>query len=74
MLKTKHLMTVGEYSRDRGVPEWMIRRLVDQVAPGLPRLGGYRLIPIELVPELDRSLAERTKLKCNTERTAETSQ
>lgn len=41
MNKTK---TIGELSREIGVPTWKIRRVVDALDIAIPRAGQYRLV------------------------------
>jgi hypothetical protein len=51
--------TVGQLARALETDAWRIRRVVDELAPDLPRAGQYRLIPDSLVPEIEARLEER---------------
>ena len=48
--------TVGELARFFSAPDWKIRRLVDSLGVEIPRAGGYRLIPRELIPRIAAKL------------------
>jgi hypothetical protein len=43
------LRTVGEVSRETGIPGWQVRELVDKLRPSVQRAGLYRLIDDDLL-------------------------
>jgi hypothetical protein len=51
--------TVGQLAQTLDTDPWRIRRVVDELAPNLPRAGQYRLIPESLLPEIEARLEER---------------
>ena len=52
-------LTVGELAMELEVPVWKIRRVVDAIGNGIPRVGQYRVIPRQLVEKV-RGELERT--------------
>ena len=53
---TKTLLTTGEIASQYNVPQWLIRRLADQLDPPPMRAGYYRLIPCDQLPDIERGL------------------
>jgi len=43
-----------------GVPEWKVRRVVDRIAPDVPRVGGQRVRAIP--PEMMKTLAQELEM------------
>jgi hypothetical protein len=41
------------------VPDWKARRVVDALAPNLPRVVNYRLIPRTMVPAIIQELTRQ---------------
>ncbi len=50
--------TTGEAAQFFGVPVWRVRRLLDAFHPDIPRIGQYRAIPPDLLPQIGRELEE----------------
>jgi hypothetical protein len=48
---------VGQLYRQ---PEWLIRRLVDEILPPFEKFGHKRLIPRQRLPEIQAALADYT--------------
>ena len=59
MTKTQFL-TIGELAKRFRRPEWKIRRVVDSLNCDVPRIGLYRVIPVDLLPAIIERLRERT--------------
>lgn len=55
--------TVGEYARQHGYGEWMVRRAVDLLGVPIPRIGQYRALTPELEARLDAEMVRRGALK-----------
>jgi hypothetical protein len=53
------MRTLSDWARERGVPDWLARRLFDKVMPHGLRAGLYRIVRPEDVPTLERALQER---------------
>ena len=53
------LLTVGEVAEIYGLPAWKIRRAVDALDVEIPRAGGYRLIPRDLLGVIAAELQRR---------------
>jgi hypothetical protein len=51
------LLTVPQAARALGAPVWKVRRLVDQLLPGVRRIALVRLVPTSLLPQLRDALA-----------------
>jgi hypothetical protein len=56
-------LTTREYANLRGVNIWAVRRALDALPGGAPRVGLYSVIPPDLVPRLDAALRERGYLR-----------
>lgn len=51
--------TVGQVARERKVPEWLVRRIVDAIDPNLPRFGMKRVITRRMLPKIDAELRRK---------------
>ena len=49
-------LSIGEVARLYRVPQWRARRVVDAIEPNLPRCGLYRLVPRELLKQIEAEL------------------
>ncbi len=54
--------TIGELSKETGLPEWLLRRTADSLGVAIPRIGPYRAIPSEIEHRLLGELRRRGKL------------
>lgn len=52
----KSFFTVGQLADRLHEPEWKVRRAVDSLDTEIPRAGQYRLVPSEMLPEIDAKL------------------
>lgn len=41
---------------NRMIPEWKVRRTIDKVFPDLPRVGQFRAVTEDLIPQLEQTL------------------
>ena len=57
MNQPSHL-TVGQVAEISGVPEWRVRRIVDNLDAEIPRAGLYRLIPRSLLAAIGAKLQQ----------------
>ena len=48
--------TIGELAKRLNEPEWRVRRIVDALGVHIPRAGLYRLVPAELLPQIEEAL------------------
>ena len=51
--------TVGEIAKLFGVPQWIVRRIVDGLGVEIPRAGQYRLISPSTLPQIAAELERR---------------
>jgi hypothetical protein len=51
--------TIGQLAEQLQEPEWRVRRVVDSLAPGLPRAGLYRVIPADLAERVAQRVQQR---------------
>lgn len=51
---------------DKLVPSWKARRVVDAIAPDLPRVVNYRLIPRSMIPAILEELERQGWFKRGT--------
>ena len=49
-------LTTGQAAAQLGVPEWKLRRVVDEIAPETPRIGGQAVRAID--PAAMKTLAD----------------
>jgi len=52
-------LTTGELSRLLQQPEWLVRRVVDEVIPDALRAGRYRMIPRDRVVDIAAAIKSR---------------
>jgi hypothetical protein len=45
-------LTTGRVAALFGAPSWKVRRIVDSLAPDVPRVGLYTLMPRELLGQI----------------------
>jgi len=60
---TANHFTVGDLAALFGLPEWRIRRAVDNLDAEIPRVGRYRLIPRDLLTKLGAELERRRQAR-----------
>ena len=53
---TKTLLTTGEVAAKYDAPQWLIRRIADELAPPPMRAGNYRLVPSSQLPDIEKAL------------------
>ncbi len=51
--------TIGQFSRQNGYPEWLVRRVVDSLGMPIPRVGQYRALTPEIESQLLAELSRR---------------
>jgi len=51
-------LTTGDIARRTGLPVWLVRRRADQLGD-LPRIGPYRVVPFDRLPELEKLLGRK---------------
>jgi hypothetical protein len=51
-------LTVGDVAKLYGVAAWQVRRCVDRLDVEVPRAGGWRLIPRELLGDVAAALRD----------------
>jgi hypothetical protein len=57
-------LTIGELAQQVKAPIWKVRRVVDALRRDLPRAGLYRLVPLDMLPQIVERLNEqRTAIK-----------
>jgi hypothetical protein len=67
----KTLFTTVEVGAMHGLPDWRIRRLVDELFPDkLQRVGQWRLIPISLLGAIEKELRKRGHIQAEAEAVA----
>jgi hypothetical protein len=50
-------LTVGAVARRYGIPPWMVRRVYERgLLPEPPRVGAYRVVPVDDLPRLEAAL------------------
>ena len=52
----KNSLTVGDIARHFKAPQWKVRRIVDSIGRNVTRVGQYRLVPRQLLPEIEQRL------------------
>lgn len=57
------LLTTREVGEIVGQPEWLVRRIVDHLAPPVEKFGHKRMIPLSRLPEIQTALAARKHAK-----------
>ena len=62
-----NFLTVGELSSRYGLPAHQIRRAVDNLGVDVPRIGGYRAVPLSLLPSIEAKLRQDGFLKTEPE-------
>lgn len=53
-------LTPSQAAAQLGVPEWKVRRVVDRIAPDVPRVGVQRVRAIP--PEMMKTLAQELEM------------
>jgi hypothetical protein len=56
-------LTTGDLTAHFGVAAWQIRRAVDALGLAIPRAGLYRLVPRDLLPQIEAELRRRGWLR-----------
>ena len=52
------VFTTGDIARQQNLPEWRVRRTLDAVMPDAPRVGRFRVVPSDRLPEITAALAK----------------
>jgi hypothetical protein len=60
MIRPAHL-TVGQIADIYAEPDWLIRRIVDSLGVDIPRVGAYRAISRDLLPQIGAAIEQRRR-------------
>lgn len=56
-------LTTREVGEIVGQPEWLVRRIVDKLAPPVEKFGHKRMIPPARLPEIQTAITARQNAK-----------